>query len=202
MADPPTVEQLRVLIANERQDRLDAVSAIVSGAGHEVTARLVSIGKAAAATREVDPDLAIVAMGANTDHALDLIGEIVEEATCPVIVVLEESDPELVADAARLGIFGHVTDADPAELQSAIEIAFRRYEELRGIQGAFLRRALIERAKGVLIERHGVDEREAFEMLRDEARRNRARLAAVANAVLTSSRGSAGPSAATPAAAN
>jgi response regulator NasT len=186
MADSPTVERLRVLIANERQDRLDAVSEIVSGAGHEVTGRLVSIDKAAAATREVDPDLAIVATDQNTEHALDLIGEIVEEATCPVIVLLEASDPEFVADAARLGIFGHVTDADAAELQSAIEIAFRRYEELRGIRGAFLRRALIERAKGILIERHGLDERAAFEMLRDEARRNRVRLAAIADAVLDS----------------
>ena len=186
MADSPTVDRLRVLIANERQDRLDAVSDIVAGAGHEVTARLVSIGEAAAATREVDPDLAIVATGPNTEHALELIGEIVEEATCPVIVLLEESDPEFVAEAARLGIFGHVTDADAAELQSAIEIAFRRYEELRGIRGAFGRRALIERAKGVLIERHRLDEQEAFEMLRDEARRNRVRLAAVATEVLAS----------------
>jgi len=57
---------------------------------------------------------------------------------------------------------------------------------MRGIRGAFTRRALIERAKGVLIERHGVDEREAFEMLRDEARRNRVRMATIADAVLHS----------------
>jgi response regulator NasT len=186
VADPPTTEQLRVLIANERQDRLNVVSEIVTSAGHEVIARLVSIDRAAAATREVDPDLAIVATGPNTEHALELIGEIVEEASCPVIVMLEDSDPEFVAEAARLGVFGHVTDADAAELQSAIEIGFSRYEEMRGIRGAFVRRALIERAKGVLIERHGVDEREAFEMLRDEARRNRVRMAAIADAVLQS----------------
>lgn len=184
MANAPTVERLRVLIANERQDRLDAVSDIVARAGHEVIARLVSITRAAAATREVDPDVALVATGPNTDHALELVGEIVEEATCPVIVLLEESDPEFVADAARLGIFGHVTDADADELQSAIEIAFRRYEELRGIRGAFLRRALVERAKGVLMERHRIDEREAFELLRDEARSKRVQLAVVAKAVL------------------
>lgn len=175
-----------MLIANERQDRLDAVSQIVTAAGHDVIARLVSIDRAADATREVDPDLALVATGRNADHALELIGEIVEEAACPVIVLLDESDPDFVADAARLGVFGHVTDADAAELQSAIEIAFRRYAELRGIRGAFARRALIERAKGMLIERHGVDEREAFEMLRDEARRNRVRMAAVAAGVLHS----------------
>lgn len=186
MADQPTTEQLRVLIANERQDRLDAVSAIVTAAGHEVISRLVSIDLAAAVTREVDPELALVATGPNTEHALELIGEIVEEASCPVIVLLEESNPEFVARAARLGIFGHVTDADADELQSAIEIAFRRYEELRGIRGAFLRRALIERAKGVLIERHGVDEREAFEMIRDEARRKRVRMVAIADAVIHS----------------
>ena len=121
VADPPTTEQLRVLIANERQDRLDAVSDIVTEAGHEVIARLVSSDRAAA-TREVDPDLAIVATGPNAEHALELIGEIVEEASCPVIVMLEESDPEFLAEAARLGIFGHGTDADAAELQSAIEI--------------------------------------------------------------------------------
>jgi len=175
-----------VLIANQRQDRLDAVSEVVAAAGHIVIARLVSIDRAAAATREVDPDLAIVATGSDPVHALELVGEIVDEASCPVIVMLEESDPEFVAEAARLGIFGHVTDADAAELQSAIEIGFRRYEEMRGIRSAFVRRARVERAKGILIERHGIDEREAFEMLRDEARRNRVRMVAVADAVLGS----------------
>ena len=76
-------------------------------------------------------------------------------------------------------------------MQSAIEIALRRWEErrelrhdLERLQTALDRRALIERAKGILMERHGVDEKEAFERLRDHARANNRTVVDVAAAVL------------------
>jgi len=43
----------------------------------------------------------------------------------------------------------------------------RRFAEYHDLQGAFGRRALTERAKGILMERHGIDEASAFEMLRE-----------------------------------
>ena len=75
-------------------------------------------------------------------------------------------------------------------MQSAIEVALRRHAEIERLEakvdqleGALARRAVIERAKGILMERHGVDDRTAFERLRTHARTERRRVVDVALAV-------------------
>jgi AmiR/NasT family two-component response regulator len=73
-------------------------------------------------------------------------------------------------EAARRGVFACVAHDDPAELESAIEVVLHRFAEFRSLEGAFGRRAPIERAKGILMERHQVSEREAFKLLRSTAR--------------------------------
>jgi AmiR/NasT family two-component response regulator len=63
-----------------------------------------------------------------------------------------------VIEAARRGIFAYITDAQPHEWQNSIEIVLRRFAELRDLETAFERRTVTERAKGILMERHAVDE--------------------------------------------
>lgn len=176
---------LQVLIADERQERLDAISRLIAASGHTVIARLVDVSSAGAEVREARPDLAIVAVGANPVHALELVEEIVDEAVCAVIVHLDAADPEFTADAARVGVFGHLIDADPEELQGAIEIALRRFAEFDGLRRAFARRAVIEQAKGVLMERHALGPDEAFAQLRSTARSERMSVFALAGLVLS-----------------
>ncbi len=176
---------LRVLIADQELERLERAAAIVRAAGHEVVDCLVSIAHAGEAVAREQPDVAIVAVGPSDGHALELVAEIVEEAACPVVIALEKPDPEFVAEAAEAGAFAAVTQADSADLQSAFEIVLRRFEEYRRLEQAFARRALVERAKGILMERHGLDEREAFELLRARARSLGIRLVAAAQAVVT-----------------
>jgi ANTAR domain len=69
--------------------------------------------------------------------------------------------------------------------QSAIDIVLRRFAEYHDLEGAFGRRAVTERAKGILMERHSVDGAAAFEMLRDQSRRTNIKLADVAAASST-----------------
>jgi AmiR/NasT family two-component response regulator len=71
-------------------------------------------------------------------------------------------------------------------LQSSLDVVLSRFAEYQGLEGAFLRRAITERAKGILMERHSVDDQRAFEMLRDEARRTNRKLIEVAEAVTLS----------------
>jgi AmiR/NasT family two-component response regulator len=65
-------------------------------------------------------------------------------------------------------------------------VVLSRFAEYQGLEGAFARRAVTERAKGILMERHSVDEKRAFEMLRDEARRSSRKMIAIAEAVTVS----------------
>jgi AmiR/NasT family two-component response regulator len=177
---------LRILIANERADRLGRIAEIVTELGHEVISRELEVADVATATEREHPDLAFVGLGMSGEHALEMISEIVREASCPVIALLEAGDPVWVNEAAKRGIFAYIVDGNPGDMQSAIDITLRRYTEFANLQGAFARRAVIERAKGIIMSREEVDEDRAFERLRSESQRSGHRVYDVAQAVISS----------------
>jgi AmiR/NasT family two-component response regulator len=144
-------KHLRVLIANERKDRLALVAPIVVALGHEVIAREIEVEDVGPVTAAERPDVALVGLGESSEHALHLIDRIVHEATCPVIVLLHARDPGFVEEASKRGIFAHINDVDVEDWQSSIDIVLRRFAEYRELQGAFGRRTTIERAKGILM---------------------------------------------------
>jgi AmiR/NasT family two-component response regulator len=177
-------QHLRVLIANERRDRLELVVPIVASLGHEVIAREIEVDDVGAVTARERPDVALVGLGASSEHALVLIERIVQEATCPVIVLIHAPDPDFVREASKRGVFAYITDGDAADLQNNIDIVLRRFAEYHDLEGAFGRRATIERAKGILMERHAVDDTAAFEMLRHHSRAANRKLVDIATAVV------------------
>jgi AmiR/NasT family two-component response regulator len=177
-------EHLRVLIANERRDRLALVAPIVAALGHEVIAREVEVNDVGAVTARERPDVALVGLGESSDHALTLIEKIVRESACPVIVLLHAPDPDFVKEASKRGVFAYITDADAMDWQSSIDIVLRRFAEYHDLEGAFGRRALIECAKGILMERHAIDSVAAFAMLREHSRIDNRKLIDLATAVV------------------
>ena len=176
-------EHLRVLIANERKDRLALVAPIVAALGHEVIAREIDVGEVGPVTARERPDVALVGLGESSEHALHLIEKIVQEAACPVIVLLHEPDPAFVREAAKRGVFAYITDRDGEEWQSSIDIVLR-FAEYHDLEGAFGRRAVVERSKGILMERHSVGDQEAFDLLREHSRKTNRKLIDVATAVV------------------
>jgi AmiR/NasT family two-component response regulator len=184
---PESISQhLRVLIANERRDRLELLAQVVIGLGHDVIAREIDVKEVAALTAQEHPDVALVGLGESSEHALGLISEIVREAWCPVISILNTDNPDYVHEAARRGVFAYIVDGTPAELQSAIDITLQRFSEYQSLQGAFGRRALIEQAKGILMARHSIDADTAFERLRDHSQHNGRKLSDISAAVVES----------------
>jgi AmiR/NasT family two-component response regulator len=179
-------QHLRVLIANERRDRLELLAQVVIGLGHDVIAREIEVTQVAALTAAEHPDVALVGLGESSDHGLALISEIVRDASCPVIAILNSDNPEYLHQAARRGVFAYIVDGTPDELQSAIDITLQRFSEYQSLQGAFGRRAVIEQAKGILMARHSIGADAAFERLRDHSQHNGRKLSDVATAVVES----------------
>jgi response regulator NasT len=173
-----------VLVANERQDRLAQVAALVADLGHDVIAPQIEVTEVGPVTAREQPDVAFVGLGESSQHALELIEQIVHEAACPVVALLHTPDPGFVVEAARRGIFAHITDGDPQEWQNSIEIVLRRFAEFRDLEGAFKRRTITERAKGILMERHSIGEERAFQMLREQARRTDSLLVDTAQSII------------------
>lgn len=186
-----TERNLRVLIADEDRAALERLHEVLARLGHEVTPYAVSVKEAAELIAREDPQLAMVVVHRDDEHALALIGEAVEYASGPVIAQLPDADVEFLSRAAERGISAYVESLDPESIQAAIEVAVRRYREARRLndkveqlESALDRRSVIERAKGILMERHSVGDREAFELLRERARPSGRRVVEVAQAVL------------------
>lgn len=186
-----TETNLRVLIADENEEALHSLHDVLAGLGHEVTPYAVSVHDAVELIATEDPEVAIVVVHDDDEHALALIAEAVTFASGPVIAQLPDADVAFLARAAEAGISAYAESMDPESVQGAIEVAIRRYreaqrltEKVEQLESALERRAVIERAKGVLMERHSVSEREAFERLRDHARASNRRVVDVAQSVL------------------
>jgi response regulator NasT len=177
--------RLQVLIANERDDRLDSITAIVEALGHEIVGRDKNIGAIGPLSRSTGAEVALVGLGLDGEHALDQISAIVHEAACPVIALLDAEDPSYVHEAAKRGVFAYVVldDQDSAEIQGALDITLRRFAESQNLQGAFGRRAIIKQAKGILMERNGIDADAAFALLKSHSQQNGQKLNDVALAI-------------------
>jgi response regulator NasT len=186
-----TASNLRVLVADEDRRALDDLGRTLTDLGHEVTPYAVSVAEAAHLIAAEEPDLAFVMAHQDDEHALALIGEAVEFASGPVIAHIRGGDVDFIARAAERGISAWIETTSPEAVQGAIEVALRRYqdaaqlsEKVDQLETALERRSVIERAKGIVMERHSIDEQAAFGLLREHARSSNRRVLDVARAVV------------------
>jgi len=186
-----TTDRLRVLATDEDEEALRSTAELLSGLGHEVTSLAVDVRQAVERVAADEPDLAVVVLHRDDEHALDLIAELAGYSTGPVVVLLDGDKPEFVRRAAERGVDALARDGSAVSMQSAIEVALRRHADAAGLaervdqlERALDRRAVIERAKGILMERHRIGDREAFELLRNHARTRGRTVVDTAQAVL------------------
>src|SRR5918992_3388109 len=127
MTETPAVgtrreRNLTVLLADEDQQALETLGDVLRRLGHDVTPFAVSVEEAAELIVREDPDLAIVVVHDNDDHALALIGEAVESASGPVIAQLRRRDDvDFVARAAERGISALVEAGDAPTGQAGVQ---------------------------------------------------------------------------------
>jgi AmiR/NasT family two-component response regulator len=190
MADTGRQDGLRVLAADEDEETLRQTAALLAELGHTVTARTTKVSAVGDEIAAEDPDLSVVVVDDDDEHALDLIEEICEYARGPIIALVAGHESDFISRAAERGIFAFARPHFRDEVQGAIELAMKRHEErtrlteqVEQLESALQRRGTIERAKGILMERHGLDDRAAFEMLRTHARSSNRRVADLALAV-------------------
>lgn len=184
-------ETLTVLVADDQPEQLEAAVRLVEAAGHRVVARETDLAGVVEAIGRHGAQVAVIAVHENTEHVLALVERIKDTADCPTVLLLDDEDAQLVRDALDRGLDAYAGRTTPASLDSAIALAVRRFAEfeahgrqIRDLEAGAQRQALLERAKGVIMERHDVDERKAYDLLRTHARDTRTSLAEVADAVV------------------
>jgi len=183
---------MKILVAeDETIIRLDLRDLLVRS-GFDVVAEARDGEEAVALAREHAPDLAILDVKMPRLDGIEAARRILDERPIPIVMLTAYGQDELVSRAVEAGVFGYlVKPFREADLLPAIRTARARYEELSAIRDqaeslaeALAARKSIERAKGLLMEREGLSEQEAFARLRKASQVSGRPLRVIAEAVV------------------
>ena len=165
---------MRILLAeDETIIRLD-LRGIIERAGFEVCAEAKDGEEAVELARSQQPDLAILDVKMPRLDGIEAARRIIDERPIPIVMLTAYSQDDLVARAVEAGVFGYlVKPFREADLLPAIHAASARHDELETLREeadslaeALATRKLVERAKGLLMDKEGLTEQEAFARLR------------------------------------
>ncbi|MGZ4352584.1 MAG: ANTAR domain-containing response regulator [Gaiellaceae bacterium] len=183
---------LRILVAeDETIIRLD-LRELLERAGFAVCAEARDGVEAVELARSSQPDLAIMDVKMPRLDGIDAARSILDERPIPIVMLTAYGQEELVARAVEAGVFGYlVKPFREQDLLPAIQAARARFEELQAVReeaeslaDALAARKAIERAKGLLMEREGLSERDAFARLRKASQLSGRPLRVVAEALI------------------
>ena len=183
---------MRILIAeDETIIRLD-LRELLEAAGYDVCGEARDGEEAVSLARELAPDLAIMDVKMPRLDGIDAARQILEERPIPIVMLTAYGQEELVARAVEAGVFGYlVKPFREQDLLPAIATARARHEELSALREeaeslaeALSARKSIERAKGLLMEKEGLSESDAFARLRRASQVSGRPLKVVAEAVV------------------
>ena len=185
-------ESLRILIAeDETIIRLDLRS-LLEGAGFEVCAEAKDGVEAVELAASAEPDVAILDVKMPRLDGIEAARRILDERPIPIVMLTAYGQDELVARAVEAGVFGYlVKPFRETDLLPAIQTARARHAELETLRDeaeslaeALATRKVVERAKGILMEREGLSENDAFVRLRRASQSSGRPLRVVAEAVI------------------
>jgi two-component system, response regulator PdtaR len=183
---------VRILIAeDETIIRLD-LRALLERAGFDVCAEARDGIEAIELARTEQPDLAVLDVKMPRLDGIDAARRILDERPIPIVMLTAYGQDELVSRAVEAGVFGYlVKPFREQDLLPAIRAARARHEELTALReeaeslaDALAARKSIERAKGLLMEKEGLTEQEAFARLRRASQVSGRPLRVIADAVI------------------
>ena len=182
----------RIVIAeDEAIIRLD-LQETLEEEGYEVVGAVGRGDEAVALVRELSPDLAILDIKMPGMDGITAAKEITASRLAAVLILTAFSQRDLVEQATAAGAVGYlVKPFQKSEVVPAVEVAMARFRELRSLEDEthslkeqLETRRLVDRAKGLLMDRHGMSESAAFSFVQQSAMRQRARMKVVAQQVL------------------
>ncbi len=186
------MDSLRILIADDESIiRLDLKN-ILENMGHKVVAEANDGKVAVELARTHKPDLAILDIKMPEMDGVDAAKIIADEKICPVLLLTAYSQRDLIERAKEAGVFAYlVKPFQETDLLPAIEIAISRYHEMEilekeigGLQDKINTRKIVDRAKGILMDKRGMKEQDAFRWIQTQSMNARKSMREVAEAVI------------------
>jgi AmiR/NasT family two-component response regulator len=183
---------LRVLLAEDEPAVAASLEQQLTALGHRVIAEAATGREAVALAAGKKPDVVIMDIMMPDCDGITAAHSISEHSPLPIVFLTGHFEEELVAGASASGGLAYLLKpATSEQLQAALSLAHRRFSELQDLREQVSRleealeaRKAISRAKGILMQRHGLSEEEAHRRLQKEASRSQSTVAELARAIL------------------
>jgi response regulator NasT len=181
------------MVVDDHERSRAAARAAVRAAGGEVAAEATRCADVAAVAERARPDVAIFAVGLADGDGIAAAAAVTAAHGVPVVLSTSHAGDGLVARAREAGVMAWLTKPLRGEdLAPTLDLAVARFQETRKLRQRLEERKVIERAKGRLMDRHGLTEDEAFRRMRRAAMDSRRPMVEIARAVLAADAVAAG----------
>ena len=181
--------KLRVLVIDDQPQRYEAIARAIEAAGDQVVARVEdSSPDLHSIVQSVRPDVVIIDIDSPGRDMLEDMRRISHEQHRPIVMFVDEAEPDSIRRAIRAGVAAYVVKgASPERVRSVLDVAIARFQEEKALRDQLAEaktsleeRKLVDRAKGILMQRRSLSEPEAYQLLRKAAMDRNLRIADVA----------------------
>lgn len=186
---------LRILVADDEAVIRMGLRAMLEAQGYRVVGEAADGARALDLVGKLRPDLVFLDIKMPGVDGLQAARGLMAERAVPVIILTAYGDREFVETAKEAGVLAYlVKPVREGDLRPAIEVAMARFRELQelrtevgDLEDTLETRKLVERAKGILMRRHGVDEAQAFTRIQRQARDSRKTMREIAEDIIAGS---------------
>jgi len=183
---------MRVLLVNDTDKPIGELRQALVSAGYEVLAEVAGTSALLRAVETGQPDVVIIDVDSPSRDTLEQLATLHSHAPRPVVMFSGNGEDALIRAAVGVGVTAYVVDGlSPARLAPIVQVALARFEQEAGmrkrlgeVQQALEHRKLVERAKGVLMNRRGLSEADAYAALRQQAMKQGLKLGEVARRIV------------------
>ncbi|HEX7803854.1 MAG TPA: ANTAR domain-containing protein [Pseudoxanthomonas sp.] len=183
---------MRVLLVNDTEKPIGELRAALQAAGYEVLEEVAAADALLKAVESQQPDAVIIDVDSPSRDTLEQLAVMHRHAPRPVVMFSADGDDRLIRDVVAAGVTAYVVDGlTPARMAPILQVALARFEQqadirrqLGEVQQQLADRKLIDRAKGLLVEKRGMSEAEAYASMRQLAMRQNQKLVDIARQII------------------
>jgi len=185
--------KLRVLLVDDSTDRRTSIEKALTGVGCAVAGFASGTDDLLHCVERDDPEVVIIDMDSPGRDVLESLESVQSSAPRPIVMFTQDDDGQTITRATRAGVSAYVVDGiSQKRVRPILDAAIERFQQFRSLteelektRAELQQRKLLDKAKGILMQRRGMSEDEAYKAMRNLAMRTNKRLVDVADSIVS-----------------